>query len=67
MSLLLGSSCQGEVQPLPVPPTAWHAPRQPPCYPALERVQSSLYPFGKNPGLRPEEEDLLCHGNIQIV
>ena len=34
----LGSSRQGEVQPLPVPPTAGHSPRQPPSYPALERV-----------------------------
>ena len=63
----LVSSRQGEVQPLPIPPTAWHAPRQTPCYPALERVQGSLHPLRKDPGLRPKEEDLLCHGNIKIA
>ena len=63
----LGSSRQGEVHPLSVPPTAWHASRQPSCYPALERVQGSLHPLGEDPGLRPEEEDLLCHGNIKIA
>ena len=35
--------------------------------PALERVQVSLHPLGKYPGFRPEEEDLLCHGNIKIA
>ena len=35
-----------------------------PSYPALERIQGIIHPFGKHPGLRPEEEDLLCHGNI---
>ena len=34
---------------------------------ALEGVQGRLYPLGEDPGLRPEEEDLLCHGNIKIA
>ena len=64
--LFLGSSRQGEVHPLSVPPTVWNVSRQTLCYPALERVQGSLHPLGEDPGLRPEEEDLMCHGNIKL-
>ena len=64
---VLYCSRQGEVLPLPVPTSAWQSPRQPPSDPALEGVQGRLHLHCQYPGLRPEEEDLLCHGNIEIV
>ena len=64
---VLYCSRQGEVLPLPVPPSAWQSPRQPPRNPALEGVQVRLHLHCQYPGLRPEEEDLLCHGNIEIA
>ena len=58
---------QGGVNPLSVPPPAGQSSCQPPCYPDLEGVQGRLHPLGKYPRLRPEEEDLLCHGSIKTV
>ena len=34
---------------------------------ALEGVQGSLHPHCQHPCLCPEEDDLLCHGNIEIA
>ena len=42
---VLYCSRQGEVLPLPVPPSAWKSPRQPPSDPDLEGVQGrSIFP-----------------------
>ena len=64
---LLESTHQGGVDQLSVPPLAGQSSCQPLCYPALEGVQGRLHPLGKYPRLRPEEEDLLCHGSIKAV
>ena len=56
---------QGGVLPLPVPPSAWGSPRQEPSDPALEGVQGRFQFPRQNPGLRPKEEDLLCHGDVE--
>ena len=36
-----------------------------PSDPALEGVQGRFHFPRQNPGLRPEEEDLLCHGDVK--
>ena len=52
---VLDCSRQGEVLPLPVPPSAWSSPCQSPSDPALEGVQGRFHFPRQNPGLRPEE------------
>ena len=59
----LRCSHQGEAEPIFVPPPAWGPPCQAPGDPALEGVQGRLHLSRQDPGLRPEEEDLLCHGD----